>query len=73
MNWLVIGSVVALGCSIGLTLNFAIIMLMAMLHDGKITLNFSKFHEGWAELILCILILILSSTGLFYLSLTYYK
>ncbi len=73
MNSLVAGSVIALACSIGLTLNFAIVILLAMLHDGKVTLDFNKFHEGWAELVLCILTLILSTAGLFYLSLTYYR
>ena len=72
MNWLAIGSVIALACSIGLTLNFAIVILLAMLHGGKVTLVFNKFHEGWFEVVLCFLTFFLSSAGLLYLSLTYY-
>ncbi len=71
MKELVIGSIVALGFSLGLILNFVIVVLLAMLHGGKITLNFNRFHEGWAELVFCILILLLGSASLIYLASTY--
>ena len=64
--WLAIIGIVS---SLGLALNTIIILFVALFHGGKITLDFTRFHEGKFEAVLCPICLILGVWGLIYLAL----
>jgi hypothetical protein len=63
ITWGFVG-ILALLCSLVLSLNTVVVIFLAMLHGGKITLDFNRYHEGWPELALCILVLAFGIFGI---------
>lgn len=60
-------ALMGLACCLALALNTVIMIVIAAFHKGKITLDFNRFHEHYAELVLCLASFGVGTWGFFYL------
>ena len=64
---LILLALVGLASCLAMALNTVIMIVIAKFYGGKITLDFNRFHEHWAELVLCLALFGLGTWGLLYL------
>jgi len=60
-------AIIGVATCLALALNTVVMVVVAAFHGSKITLDFNRFHEHWAELVICLASFGLGIWGFLYL------